>query len=127
MTDGSQAMPPVHTPPPDVISSLQSRLNAQIQQNVRDLQELQQRGIAFDPNQITNARIDMVISAVAEILGPQGKLWELRCRMAFEDGIAQNIKQARSEGTKAMLSQGGLLTPAGIRDLARKTGTFGGR
>jgi hypothetical protein len=107
-------------------AALSAQLNALVQQNVADFQDLMRRGIKFDQNQITNARIDSVIGAIAQALGPQGQLWELQCRLSFEQSMAANLEQAKAEGTKAVLSQGGLLTPEGIRDLARQTGTYGG-
>lgn len=123
-------VPAPHPSPPvipaEVLQAVAGQLNALIQQNVADFRALQQRGIGFDQNQITNARIDSVIGAIAQALGPQGQLWELQCRLGFEQHMAEQIEKAKTEGTKAQLAQGSLLSPESIRTLARETGTYGG-
>lgn len=109
-----------------IVNVLEGQLTTLLQQNVADIQELNRRGIGFDQNQITNARIDTVINAIAQALGPQGEIWSLQCRLAFETAMAENVALAKKEGTKAQLAAGSSMSASNIRQLARQTGTFGG-
>lgn len=108
-------------------AQLQRALLGRREANVAGLQEMARKGMSIDPLQVIHMRVDMLVEAIASSLGPEGILWALQCNLAYEERMAQAVAQALSQGTKAQLAMGAILTPSQIRDLARETGTFGGR
>lgn len=108
------------------VAQVEARVTAQAQQNIAAMQEMAARGVRIDPLQVLNARLDVIVAKVAELMGDQGSLWAASCNLAFEQCIAQLLEHAKTEGTKAVLGSGSLLTPGQIRTLAKQTGTFGG-
>jgi hypothetical protein len=121
-------VPPASQPlPQDVIAMLEQRLTAMVQENIKDITALQAAGVTFDQGQVINARIDSLMHSVAMIMGPQGQAWELQAKIAFEEGMQQNIMAAQQQGRKAQLAQAGSFSASDIRQVARATGTYGGR
>lgn len=118
---------PPDTAPPDVLRMMEQRLQALVQQNVKDIQELQRGGFTFDMGQVLNGRIDTLIRSVAMIIGPNGPAWELQAKIAFEEGMAQNIEVAKTQGRTAQLAQAGSFSASDIRKMAQATNTYGGR
>ncbi len=88
--------------------------------------ELARNGIQFDPGQVINARIDMLIQSVGEAFGPQGQLWALQAKISFLQKISEQQQNACEQGTTVQLSLGGKFTPAMIRQLAAETGFLKG-
>lgn len=128
MTSPSPTVPPDLSigQPEDPVAALGRQLEALVRQNVANLKELQAGGATFDQAQLINGRIDSLMQSIAQAFGPQGQLWLLQARLAFEEGMAQNLASAKAEGRKAILAQAGNFSPSAIRELARQTGTFGG-
>jgi hypothetical protein len=108
------------------VAQLGAELNALVQKNAAEFEALAKRGIRFDPGQLLSARIDMLMSSVAQAFGPQGQLWELQARLANERNIEQHLERAGSQGRLAQLAAGGSFSPAMLRELATQTGTYGG-
>lgn len=120
-------VPPDPGLPPDVLRMLRAQLEQLMNQNIQDIQRLEQNGITFDMGQVINGRIDSLIASVARAFGPQGQVWELQAKIAFEEAMAQNLQQARENGRKAQLAQAGSFSAGAIREIARATGTYGGK
>jgi hypothetical protein len=118
-----------HRPPASITSPLpaiQAEFEALVERNKAGLASLQREGINLDPLSLVHARIDHLIDQISMFAGPDGPRWALYTRLEFERRIAENLENARKEGTKANLAMGGKFTPSMIRDLARQSGTFGG-
>jgi hypothetical protein len=92
VTVGPSAVPGI---PQDVTDMLQKKLDRLQAQNGEDLKALQAQGVGFDQGQLINGRIDTVIAAVAQAMGPQGPVWGLQCRLLFEEQLAENLATAK--------------------------------
>lgn len=108
------------------LASMQAALQEKISVNRAGLEELARRGIQLDPVYILDLQIATLRASVAETMGAGGQVWEMHARLAYEDAVASFIDHARTEGAKAQLGLGGSLSAAAIRQMARKTGTYGG-
>jgi hypothetical protein len=113
----------------DQIRIQAARLEQQLEQlterNKAGFAALGRQGIQFDPGQILNARIDVLIQSIAQMLGPRGVLFSLQARLDFESIIAEQQQAAGEQGRKAQLGVAGNFTPEMIRRLAAETGTPG--
>lgn len=118
---------PPPAPPQAVIDMLTSQLSELVTANEAGFKALAARGIQFDPAQVLNGRIDMLIHSIAELIGPQGRAWALQALIAYEQQTAQNIKAGEQQGRQAQIATAAAFSPSEIRALARQTGTFGGR
>lgn len=126
--DPSQVHATASVTPPDAFpAALKRELDAQIAKNMAAIEELQKAGITFDPARVIHGRIDCLMQAVAQALGPQGQVWELQARLLFEEQMAELIALAQREGRKAQLAQAASFSPGEIRAMARQTGTYGGK
>lgn len=104
----------------------QAHLDQLIAENRAGYEELARQGLRFPFEQIVLAQIDCLIESIAEAMGPQqGPQFAVLARTRWEQRTAQNIEQAKKEGRKVQIAQGGSLSPADIRNLAKATGTFG--
>lgn len=121
-------VPPDHSigMPEDPVATLNRRLEQLVRENVANLKEMQAGGATFDAAAMINGRIDSLMMSIAQAFGPQGQLWLVQARIAFEEGMADNLASAKAEGRKAILAQAANFSPSAIRKLARQTGTFGG-
>lgn len=116
---------PVRTPP-DVMRAEQGRLDTLKAANAQGLQELARQNVGFSEGAMLASRIEVLIESFARALGPQGPLWAVQARLAWEEQMEKNIDMARQQSGKAQLTLGSQLSATEIRELARQTGTFGG-
>lgn len=120
------AMPPGQVPLHMLpLPQIQQQWQEQVEKNKAAFTELARQGIQLNPLELVHGRIDMLIDAIAQFAGPDGPRWAMLTRLQFEQQVAQNLVNARSQGTMAQLASGASFTPGMIAEMARQSGMFG--
>jgi hypothetical protein len=123
LTPGPQsqfAQPPV----PPSLEAVMAEFQTLVAANQAKFAELAAQGTPPDPLYLVHARINHLIDAIAQAVGPNGPLWAAATRLGFEKQIAAELAQAGPVTRRMQLAEGGRYTPEMIRALAAQTGTL---